>query len=124
MSADDSFLWYMASPYTAHPEGIETAFTRAAQQVDFLSRNNYRVFSPIVVFHQLALQTGIDPLDQEFWMRVDEPFMERCQGLIVFMDDSWKKSKGVEAEIEHFDRARKPIMFAYADKLPHFVCIR
>lgn len=104
-------LWYLASPYTKFPFGIQYAADQVAKIAAKLIADGENVYSPIVHSHFIAHCSGIDPLDHDFWMRVDKAFMQKCDGLIVVMMASWTKSKGMRVEIEAFRKAGKPIRY-------------
>lgn len=104
-------LWYLATPYSAFPYGInEAAKTAALLSANLLLRGE-NVYSPIVHSHFICSVSGIDAYDHDFWMRADQPFMERCTGLIVGMLPTWSKSKGVAMEVEYFKREKKPVRY-------------
>jgi hypothetical protein len=102
-------LWYLATPYTNYEAGIEAAFRDAAVLASRLLRAGYRVYSPIVHTHPLAIHGGLDPLDHSIWLPFDEAMMERCDRLIVAHMKGWQASRGIAHEIEFFERAGKPI---------------
>lgn len=107
--ADREFLWYVATPYTACPDGLERGHTRAYLALRALLERGVRAFCPIAHTHAAG-----HPLsqDHEFWMAVDRPFMDRCDGLLVLRQPGWKESRGVTEEIQTFAKAGKPIHFS------------
>lgn len=104
------FLWYIATPYSAAPDGKEVAHRLAYMALRELWRRGVRAFCPIAHSHSAGLDL---PQDHEFWMTVDRPFMDRCDGLLVFRHAGWKESRGVTEEIQTFSRAGKPVEFVY-----------
>lgn len=104
-------LWYLATPYTKFPYGIEYAAQHAAKIAAKLIADGENVFSPIVHSHLIAHCSGLDPLNHDFWMHVDKAFMEKCDGLIVCMMASWSKSKGIRVEIDAFKKMGKRIRY-------------
>ncbi len=90
---------YLASPYS-HPDPMvrETRFDAACRATAALIRAGHVVFSPIVHGHPLV-GFGL-PTDWAFWQRHDLEFLRRCDELLVLKIDGWKKSAGVQAEIE------------------------
>lgn len=102
-------FWYLGSPYTKYPGGIESAFREAAKATAWLIERGVPVFCPIAHTHPVAIHGGIDPKDHAIWMPADAPFMEAAHGIIVCKMESWKESYGLKCEIEHFERAGKPI---------------
>lgn len=104
-------LWYVASPYTLYPAGIEHAFEKVAALTGRLILHRVAAFSPIVHSHIVAASANIDPLDHSIWMRMDEPLMNAASGLIVATMPGWATSYGVGVEIETFRKAGKPIVY-------------
>lgn len=104
-------LWYLATVYTVHPQGHEQAFKDAALAAAHLMQHNIRVFCPIAHTHPISYEGGLGNQDHAFWMAVDRPLMERCQGLIVVKMENWENSKGIAEEIETFRAAGKPILY-------------
>lgn len=104
-------LWYLATPYSLFPYGLDEAAKTAAMMVANLTQKGENVFSPIVHSHYIAVVAGINPLDHAYWMEVDKPFMEKCDGLIVGMIPTWTKSRGVAMEVAAFERMKKPILY-------------
>ena len=104
-------FWYLASPYSKYPCGLNCAFVDVCKQATLLVEQGIPVFSPIAHTHPIALHGGLDPLDHSIWIPADEPFMRAASGLIVLKLDGWKESHGVKIEIDHFLEARKPVVF-------------
>lgn len=104
-------MYYMASPYTRYHEGIWQAYKEAARIAGKLAAAGLNVYSPIVHCHPLAVYGGIDPLNHQFWMKADAPFVAICEGLIVAKMPGWQESKGVTFEVQEFVTVRKPIYF-------------
>lgn len=104
----NDFLWYVATPYTACPSGKVDAFYKATAALSELLLRGVRAFSPIAHTHVAGARL---PQDHDYWMAVDRPFMDRCNGLLVLRQPGWKESRGVAEEIETFARADKPVLF-------------
>lgn len=104
----DTF-WYLGSPYSKYPDGIEAAYQQACRAAAFLARKGVPVHCPIAHTHGIAIHGEIDPRDHDFWMEVDKPFLEAASGLIVCEMESWHISLGLTAEIERFKQMGKPI---------------
>src|SRR6185437_10368919 len=102
-------LYYLASPYTLYPGGIEAAYRLACKASAELMRRGLSVFSPIAHTHGIAVHGGIDPKNHEFWLAADGPFMRVCDALIVLKGEGWQESKGIAREIAAFQKAGKPI---------------
>jgi hypothetical protein len=114
-------FYYLASPYSKFPEGLEEAFKQAAEQAALLVAAGVSVYAPIVATHPLAIYGGLDPLDHELWLPVDEPFMNAAKGLIVCMMEGWESSYGVNYEIKKFVDAGKPVLYMTPGEVPEGV---
>lgn len=53
--------WYLASPYSKYPAGIEAAFQDICKQTALLIRHKIPVYSPIAHTHPVAIHGEIDP---------------------------------------------------------------
>jgi hypothetical protein len=104
-------FYYAATPYSLYPYGRENAFKEACYLAAFLMTKGVMVFSPIAHSHPIADAADLDPVDHEFWIAIDRPLMEAAQGLIVCQMQGWEESRGVRAEIDYFQQARKPIVY-------------
>lgn len=102
-------FWYLATPYSKYPQGIEAAFQCACSAAARLIERGVNVYSPIAHTHPIAMNGGLDPLDHTIWMPLDEPMMRAAHGLFVLEMPGWDTSKGVAEEIAHFKAAGKPI---------------
>lgn len=102
-------LCYLATPYTKYPAGIEQAWIDAAKVTGALLLAGVKCYSPIAHTHPIAIHANIDPLNHDIWMPFDQAMMEVCSALIVAQLPGWDKSYGVKFEIDHFERAGKPI---------------
>ena len=104
-------FWYVATPYSKHPKGIYIAFEEAADITAWLLSFGLPVYSPIVHGHVLCSGGDLNPVDHDFWMKVDTPFMNAASGLIVIKMDGYKESLGVLSEIKHFEDQGKAVLF-------------
>lgn len=111
-------LWYLASPYSRFPHGIEAAFRLACEQTAFLIRHRVRVYSPIAHSHPVAIHGGINPYDHSIWLPADKPFMLAATGLIILRAESWEKSVGIEHERNYFALRQRPIVYMDPNILP------
>lgn len=102
--------WYLASPYSKYPEGLERAFRAGCRIAGRLIAAGVPVFSPIAHSHSVAILSGLNPRDHATWLRADEWMMRAAAGLLVADMDGWRNSFGVAFEIEEFEQAGKPIM--------------
>jgi len=105
----DFDLIYLATPYTLYPKGIEQAFTDACEVTGYLVKQMLPIFSPIVHSHPVALESGIEPRDGDFWLLAQFPFMKACTCLLVAEMDGWAVSRGVGEEMKTFTAMNKPI---------------
>lgn len=114
--------WYLATPYTKFPGGIESAFVMACEATAQFIRARVPVHSPIAHTHPVAKYGNIDPLDHSIWLPADKPMMDAAYGLIVWKAISWDQSYGIQKEIEEFQRQNKPIVHLDPDDFPidHF----
>lgn len=104
-------FWYLASPYSKYPGGIETAFHDVCEVAAYLISQGVHLYCPIAHTHPIALYGGIDPCDHDIWLPVDQPFMDAACGLIVATMDTWHESYGIQEEIVRFTAMGKPIYY-------------
>ncbi len=95
-------LWYLATPYSKYPLGLQAAFEAAALSAAHFVATGHKVFSPVAHSHPLATLGGLAPRDHGLWMALDLAMMPACCGVIVVMMDGWRDSIGVNQEIEWF----------------------
>jgi nucleoside 2-deoxyribosyltransferase len=116
-------FWYLATPYTNHPDGHEAAFLEACETAALLIRSGVPVFSPITHSHSIAAcLPGYQTHD--FWMNVDKPFMRTAFGAIVVRMKGWRESRGVAYEIEFFQSRGKPVFYIEPGELPCLATLR
>lgn len=108
--------YYLATPYTKYPHGIERAFRDAATVAGNLLKLGYQVYSPIVHCHPLAVFAGLDPLDHKIWLPNNARMLAICQAMIVAKLDGWNESTGVRLEIEEYRREGKRVFDLEIDK--------
>lgn len=102
---------YLATVYTKHPQGQHVAWLQACRWAAEFIKAGVPVFSPIAYTHQIAIQGLMNPLNHDFWMAIDRPFMEAARGLIVVTSEGWLDSVGIAEEIAYFAGVRKPIRY-------------
>jgi len=107
----DRGFWYLATPYSKYPDGIEAAFVAAAKAAARLIAAGVPVYSPIAHTHPIAIHGGMDPLDHKIWLPADMPMMTAAHGLLVAKLLTWDKSYGIAIEIGEFARSGKPIEY-------------
>lgn len=108
--ATDGF-WYVGTPYSKYPGGIDLAFKVTCRITAEFIRRGVPVFSPIAHSHPVAVHGGIDPLDHKIWLPADAPMVRAAHGLIVVQMDTWAESVGLRHEIEAVKAAGKPVLF-------------
>ena len=106
-----SGFFYVSTPYTLYAGGTMAAWLEACDVAAHIIRQGRSIYAPIVMTHPIAIHGGLDPLDHDLWLRVDEPMMRAADGLIVAKMDGWDKSRGVAREIEAFLEMGKPIEY-------------
>ena len=104
-------FWYVATNYSRHPDGLQSAFEEACRVTAELMRRGVPSLSPIAHSHPIATIGGIDPVDHELWVRNDAPLVHAACGCLVIMMPGWMDSRGVAHEIAEFTKAGKPVLF-------------
>ena len=117
-------FYYLATPYSKYPGGIEEAFKVACRAAADLIRAGVRVYSPIAHTHPVAIHGDIDPYAHDVWLPADEPFMRSACGLIVLRAESWEQSYGIKVEIEEFKKDGKPIFYMDPGAIPEELRMR
>lgn len=102
-------LIYVGSPYTKYVWGTDAAAYDISKITGRLMLRGLKVFSPIVHSHYVSIASGIDPLDHEFWMGIDESFMWKSDALLICKMSGWEDSYGVSLEIDYFKNNNRPI---------------
>jgi hypothetical protein len=102
--------WYLATPYTRYPHGLEEAYRLALRQAGLLIKAGVPVFSPIAHTHPIAMECGFDPKDVDFWLKVDAPMIGISHGIIIVEAESWETSRGIAHEHDEFTAAGKPVL--------------
>ena len=111
-------FYYLATPYSKYPWGLEEAYRFACRQAAMLAQANVPVFSPIAFTHGIAIHGGISPMNHEFWMKFDEPFMAMAHSLIVVKAPTWEASRGIAVEVATFVESGKPVIYMEPDRMP------
>ncbi len=105
-----SGVWYVGTVYTQHSMGRDEAALDAAILAGMLARAAVNVYSPIVHWHHIADVVDL-PEAHDYWMRVDEPMMDRCDGMIYVRMNEYEKSRGLAHEVEYFTAQGKPVLY-------------
>lgn len=110
-------FWYLGSPYAKYPGGIEAANEVACQAAGLLMGAGIPVFCPIAHSHSVSQFVDL-PRTHEFWLAVDQTFIDAAYGMIALHAESWEDSMGMSYEIREFVKARKPLVPMMPGKLP------
>jgi len=110
--------WYLATPYSKYPAGIDAAHQHACEAAALLIGAGVRVYSPIAHTHPIAIHGKMDPFDHNIWIPADQPFMDAAGGLLVCRLPGWEESTGITYEIEAFEDADKPVLFMDPGSVP------
>ncbi len=102
---------YLCSPYTNYPAGHDAAAHDAARISAKLMRLGLSVMSPIAHSHAVAQAGDLDKVDQGFWQRMDQPWVDVAEACIVVTLPGWDTSKGVAHEVASFLAAGKPVVY-------------
>lgn len=102
--------WYLASPYSAYPHGLNLAHREALAALAVFVREGVPVFSPIAHTHFTAMMENLDPLDHALWLPFCKPMADKAEGCLVLCMEGWQGSKGIAAEMEWFRAAGKPVV--------------
>ncbi len=111
-------FWYLASPYSKYPRGIEAAHRLACEETGRLIRAGVPAYSPIAHSHPIAAACGMDPYDHRIWMPAGCPMMRAAFGLIMLSAEGWEESYGMNLERETFEADGKPIIWMDPGILP------
>ncbi len=109
-------LWYLATPYSKYPAGVEQAFIDAAKQGAMLIKHGINIICPITMSHPFAVHAGMSG-DFEMWEKLDFAIIDNCKSVIVCQLDSWDKSTGVTKEIAYAKSLGKPVYYMLPDTL-------
>ena len=102
-------LAYLATPFSRFPRGLDAAHREAVDIAERLHDHGVRVYSPIKYSHIIARDTGVDPIDHNFWLPQCELWFSQCDRLLVATMDGWRDSVGISYEICAFNALGKPI---------------
>lgn len=109
--------YYLATPYSKWPAGLDDAAQRAAALKGRLLVAGVVVYSPIAESHAVARAVALDPRDHALWMPAGKMLFDACHGLIVAMMPGWRDSFGVGEEIKWARAASKPRLWMEPDTL-------
>lgn len=104
-------FWYLATPYSKYPHGLDAAFRIAVQARGLLLKAGIPCFSPIIHSHPVAMECGIDPHDHKIWLPAESPILACASGLIMLRTESWEISYGMNAERIVFESSGRPVVY-------------
>lgn len=103
-------LWYLGSPYSKYPGGVDEAFELVCRKAGDLMVKGYAIFCPIAHSHPIEkLSNTAKPHD--FWLGQDMAFLDVCFGMFVYKMPSWEVSFGLNWEIDWMKRNGKPVEY-------------
>lgn len=100
---------YLATEFSRYPDGLDAAHKMACVAAGIFDAADLPFFCPISHGHGLSKHGGIPALDQDRWLRINQPFIDHAAALVVWMTPTWKTSFGIGKEIDAFDLAGKRI---------------
>ena len=110
---------YIACPYTDPNRKVEAERYEAVRHfVAEYSRRGQIVYSPILHFHDAAVQHNL-PTAAAFWREHNATMLRYASRLLVYRLPGWDRSVGVAYEIDLANRNHIPI--DYVDALPGYV---
>lgn len=102
---------YLASPYSHADEAVRLLrYEQVALVAGKLALTGEIVFCPITHSHQIGVAIN-RPVDHDFWLRLDRPFLVHASRCKVLRLDGWEKSSGVREEIELSDHLGIPVTY-------------
>ncbi len=104
-------FWYVATPYSKYPGGMEEAFKQACIAAAEMLRLQIPLFCPIAHTHSIAMEGKLERANHDFWLPADQPMIDAAGGIIVVEMENWQESVGVLYEIKEFKEAGKPVRF-------------
>jgi hypothetical protein len=104
-------VYYLASPYSHADHNVRVARFERVNYVAYKLMETYgfALIEPIVTGHP-KVAFGL-PTNFQFWQANNHALIDRADGIIVFMDDDWKDSKGVLDEINYAVESGKEVLY-------------
>jgi hypothetical protein len=103
--------FYLGTPYSLYPEGLDKAFEDACKVAGYLLRQGVSLYCPIAECHPIAKAMGFNPREGTFWKDALKDKLDASCGLIVVRLPTWETSRGLEHEIRETRRQKKPLVF-------------
>lgn len=114
--------YYLATPYSKYPRGIEVAFLDACKIAAEFMDAGIPIFCPIAHTHPIAAFSVHDARDSAFWQTTNEGAIRGARsGLIVMKMEGWENSAGIAAEIIQFRQMSRPILYCDLDHIPEMI---
>lgn len=104
-------LIFFSTPYTKYPTGIFQAHRDACKIAGRLLEQQLHIYSPIAESHPVAIHSELNPVDHDFWMVRNRPFMRKCDALLIGKLKSWDISRGILEEAKYFLAQGRPVHF-------------
>lgn len=98
-------LIYLASPYSANPQKNYESVLEFV--VDYKTRTNEIIFSPIIYGHPIAKYENKNELSFDSWQNFDLTMLSKSDELWVLKLDGWERSEGIKQEIEFVEKRNK-----------------
>lgn len=100
--------WYLCTPYTVFPGGLDAAHDAALELSARLLRAGVPVLSPIAHSHLISVRHDL-PNTHDFWVEfVDRPLVKAAYGVIVAEMLGWERSRGIAQELAWAEEWGKP----------------
>ena len=103
-------FWYLATPYSKYPAGIDAAFDAACKAAGTFISAGIPVLSPIAHNHPIAVKADLDPHTHAIWLPADAPIMAAAHGCVVVRMPGWEESYGIQQETKAFRAAGKRVI--------------
>ena len=101
---------YLGLPYSDNNSKVmQYRFEVANQIAAELMNMGYYVFSPISHSHPISVQCGL-PGDYFYWKKWNRSFLEWAEVLIVVKLEGWKRSEGLNGEVDVISVLGKPVI--------------
>lgn len=108
---------FVATPYRAFPGSLDDAWEAAVQSLLPFKKAKIAAVSPIVLWHQVAIQGGLDPHDMA-WAEMNRPLLLSSSAVVVVQLPGWTRSDGIDAEVKLAKENGIPIYYAPPGEMP------
>lgn len=109
MTVNSDKYFYLCTPYTKWPYGLDLAEKMAAEWSDKFIACGIPIFCPIVHGHNIKKISQIKE-NPKIWLELDRPFVENSSGLIIIQEEGWHISEGIKQELNWISRI-KPVHY-------------